>query len=221
MRLIVLAAGQGFQIDGLNKCLIRDPLDGRTILEKMIRAFPECRVTVVVGYRAIEIMQAYPHLDYVLNPDWAVTNNSYSLALALNEEPCYVTSGDLLFEPELVTELDRGPGDLVVTECRENRIQSAVNCRVANGRLLELYQGHIRAPEDPEAIGLFKLSHPDLLRAWKANCLKHGNLFVGMNLPVGENGPPVVIVDKGGHPFDEINTPLDYLNRIRQCRDSR
>lgn len=219
MRVIVLAAGQGFQIDGLNKCLIQDPQDGRTVLAKMVRAFAGCPITVVVGYRAIEIMQAFPDLNYVLNPDWSVTNNSYSLALALNDEPCYVTSGDLFFEPELIEALDQGPDDLVVTECRENRIQSAVNCQVEKGRILELYQGHIRSSLDPEAVGLFKISSRKLLQGWKVNCLRHGDLFVGMNLPVDSGMPPLHIFDKGVHRFDEINTPMDYLNLLRASRE--
>lgn len=220
MRVIVLAAGQGFQIDGMNKCLIQDPRDGRPVLSKIMRAFTGCKITVVVGYRAIAIMQAYPDLDYVLNSDWSVTNNSYSLALALDEEPCYVTSSDLLFEPGLVMDLNNGPPNLVLTECRENRIQTAVNCQVVEGRIAELYQGHIRSPHDPEAIGLFKISDPGLLRAWKANCQKHGNLFVAMNLPTDSGMPPVKTFDKGTHPFDEINTPLDYLNLLRTRRGS-
>jgi choline kinase len=218
MRVIVLAAGQGFQIDGMNKCLIRDPCDGRTILDKIIRAFPDCRITVVVGYRAIAVMQEYPGLDYVLNPDWAVTNNSYSLALTLNQEPCYVLSGDLLFEPDLIRELNLGAPDVVLTACRENRIQSAVNCMLDGLRIVEMYQGRVRSPKDPEAIGLFKISHPQLLQRWRQNCLEHGNLFVGLNLPLDGDSPPLHFHDRGAHRFDEINTPLDYWNLLKTAR---
>lgn len=215
MRAIVLAAGQGYQLDGLNKCLIKDPVDGRTILEKVMLAFPAARITVVVGYRAVAIMQAQPRLDYVYNKDWAVSNNSYSLALALtSEEPCYVLSSDLLFEPALIRALEAGPANAVLTERRENRVLSAVNCAVEGSRVTELYQGPLRKVSDPEAIGIYKISDPRLVRAWRQNCLQHGNLFVGQNLPVHGDYPEVETFDLGQHRFREINTPLDYLRLL-------
>jgi len=220
MRAIVLAAGQGFQIDGMNKCLIRDPRDGCSVLGKLVRAFAGKHITVVVGYRAIAIMQEYPTLDYILNPDWSITNNSHSLALALNHEPCYVVSGDMIFEPDLIKAMDEGPPDTVLTECRENRIQTAVNCHLDGSRIVDIYQGHVRSPQDPEAIGLFKVSHPDLLQAWRANCLDHGNLFVGMNLPLDSAAPPIQAFEGRGFRFDEINTPLDYMNLLTRTSKS-
>jgi choline kinase len=215
VRVIVLAAGQGYQLDGLNKCLIKDPADGRSILEKVVLAFPGAKITVVVGYRAVAIMQAHPQLDYVYNRDWAVTNNSYSLALALgSDEPCYVLSSDLVFEPALIRAMQAGPDNAVLTECRENRVLSAVNCAVDGTRITELYQGPLRRVSDPEAIGIYKISDARLVRAWRQNCLQHGNLFVGQNLPVHGDYPKVETIALGQHRFWEINTPLDYLRLL-------
>jgi choline kinase len=215
VRVIVLAAGQGYQLDGLNKCLIKDPTDGRSILEKVVLAFPGFDVTVVVGYRAVAIMQAHPRLNYVYNKDWAVTNNSYSLALALtSDDPCYVLSSDLVFEPALIRAMQSGPDNAVLSECRENRVLSAVNCTVEGTRITELYQGPLRKVTDPEAIGIYKISDARLVRAWRQNCLQHGNLFVGQNLPVHGDYPAVEAFDLGQHRFREINTPLDYLRLL-------
>lgn len=222
MRAIVLAAGQGYQLDGLNKCLIKDPADGRTLLEKVALAFAGARITVVVGYRAVAIMQAQPQLEYVYNKDWAVTNNSYSLALALTtDEPCYVLSSDLVFEPALIRALDSGPPNAVLTECRENRVLSAVNCAVEGSRVTELYQGPLRKVTDPEAIGIYKISDSRLVRAWRQNCLQHNNLFVGQNLPVHGDYPRVDTFDLGQHRFWEINTPLDYLRLLDDVNRSK
>jgi hypothetical protein len=149
MRVIILAAGQAFLLDGMVKCLVRSPHDGRPLLAHAIEAFAGHRLTVVVGYRAVAVMEAYPDLDYVYNPDWATTNNSYSLGLALDDEPCYVMSGDLVFGPPLVRELDAAGPDLVLTERRENRIQSSVNCVVAHGAVRECYVGPLRDPVRP------------------------------------------------------------------------
>jgi choline kinase len=219
MRVIVLAAGQGFQLDGLNKCLIRDPLDGRRIIDKILLAFPRYKVTVVVGYQAVAIMQDYPQLDYVYNADWGLTNNSYSLGIALTEEPCYVLSSDLLFEPDLIAIMEDAPPNLVLTEQRENRMLTAINCVVRTQRVVETYQGPLRDRSDPEAIGIFKISNPGLLRGWKRNCLKHGNLFVGQNLPLNEDDAPIYSLEKGPyHRFFEVNTPLDYLRLLEETQ---
>jgi choline kinase len=218
MRVIILAAGQGFLLDGMVKCLVRAPHDGRPLLERAVEAFAGHRITVVVGYRAVAVMEAFPELDYVYNPDWATTNNSHSLGLALDDEPAYVLSSDLVFEPALVRELEAGAPDLVLTERRENRILTSVHCALEGGRVRELYVGPLRTPADPEAIGFFKITDRTRLRQWKRNCLKHGNLFVGQNLPVGSTEADVHAHDVGSHLFYEINNPADYLRALRVHR---
>lgn len=218
MRVIILAAGQGFLLDGMVKCLIRAPHDGRALLEKAVESFAGHRITVVVGYRAVAVMEAFPDLDYVYNPDWATTNNSHSLGLALDDEPSYVLSSDLVFEPALVRELDAAGPDLVLTERRENRILTSVNCALEGDRIREFYVGPLRTPSDPEAVGLFKISDRTLLRQWKRNCLKHGNLFVGQNLPVAATETDVRSHDLADHLFYEINNPADYLRALRSQR---
>ena len=217
MRVIVLAAGQGFQLDGFNKLLIRDPVDNKLIIEKYREAFDGMDLSIVLGYRAINVMNKYPDFDYVYNSDWAVTNNSYSLNLSLNDEPCYVISGDLFIEPELVTMLENSGPNLVLTKNRESRSLSALNVSTDNnGYIQELYQGKLREPNDPEAIGIYKISSPEILKKWRRNCREYGNLFAGQNLPY-DLKTPVVNVDIQGHRLDEINTPMDYirlLNRV-------
>lgn len=218
MRVIILAAGQGFLLDGMVKCLVRAPHDGRPLLEKAIESFSNHKITVVVGYRAVSVMEAYPDLDYIYNPDWATSNNSHSLGLALDDEPSYVLSSDLVFDPSLVRELDDAGPNLALTECRENRILTSVNCATERGKIREFYVGPLRTPTDPEAIGLFKISDRTLLRQWKRNCLKHGSLFVGQNLPVGTGEADVEAHDVGNHLFYEINHPTDYLRALRANR---
>jgi choline kinase len=218
MRVIVLAAGQGFHIDGLNKCLIRDPLDGRRIIDKIIRAFPTYPITMVVGYQAVTLMQDYPQLNYIINQDWGMTNNSYSLGLALTDEPCYVLSSDLIFEPELILSMDQAADNVILTERRENRILTAINCVLEGERVVETYQGVLRDTRHPEAVGIFKISDGALLRAWKKNCLQYRNLFIGQNLPLNPDEVSVLSFDKGDHRFFEVNTPFDYLRLLETVR---
>lgn len=53
----------------------------------------------MIGFGALQIMESYPDLNYVINDNWATTNNAMSLGLALNQinSPTYVVSGDMFF----------------------------------------------------------------------------------------------------------------------------
>lgn len=216
-KAIILAAGRGNQADGIAKALIRHPVTGKTILDHAIEAFAGKRIVVVVGFRAIQIMESHPEVDYVINHEWAITNNAMSLGLALDDEPAYVVSGDIFFEPELIRHLDELGPDLALTENRENRTLTAIHCVLREDRSVSsTYQGPVQDMAHPEAIGLFKVSTNGLLRQWKRLCIKHGNLFVGQTIPCHDG--QVLAVDKGDAVFDEINTPADYWRLIERTR---
>src|SRR5689334_24663780 len=108
------------------KVLIRHPATGKSVLEHAAEAFAGKRVIVVVGFRAVHVMESAPKLEYVINHDWELTSNAMSLGLALNEEPTYVVSGDIFFNRDLVTHLDGLAPNLALTEARENRPLSAI-----------------------------------------------------------------------------------------------
>jgi len=216
-RAIILAAGKSLQLDGESKALIRHPATGRTILDYAIEAFAGKRITVVVGFRAIQIMQAYPQLDFVHNPEWALTNNAMSLGLALNGEPCYVVSGDIFLERSLIDRLDAEAGDLVLTSDREKRSLSAIHCVLDDGGdIAETYQGPVRSMKHPESVGLFKVSSPDVLRLWQRRCIEHANLFAGQLLPC--DSAPIKAVPLKDELYYEVNTPTDYLELIEATR---
>jgi len=215
--VIILAAGKSLQLDGVSKAMIRHPVSGRTILEYAIEAFAGKRITVVVGFRAIQIMQAYPQLHYVHNPDWALTSNAMSLGLALDGEPAYVVSGDIFIAPELIQRLDQAAPDLVLVSDREKRSLSAIHCVLDDAQhVVETYQGPVRSMAHPESVGIFKISNPALLRAWQRRCIEHSNLFAGQLLPC--DLAPVAVEKLGDELFHEINTPVDYLELIEASR---
>lgn len=213
MRTIILAAGQGFQLDGFNKLLLRDPRSGEQIIDQYLKLFDKTDITVVLGYKAIEVMQRFPELHYVYNPDWKVTNNSYSLGLAINEEPCYVVSCDLFIDEGIIKMLEQAEPDCILTENSENRQLNSLNCSISGNRqIVEIYQGAVRSKKDPEAIGVYKISDKRLLREWKKKCMQHSNLFAGQNLPF--DICPVYSVDKGKYRFEEVNTVMDYMRAM-------
>jgi choline kinase len=216
-KVIILAAGRGNQADGVAKALIRHPRTGKTILDHAVEAFVGKKIVAVVGFRAIQIMETHPEIDYVINHEWAISNNALSLGLALDDEPSYVVSSDIFFERSLVERLDQSASNLVLTENRENRALSAIHCVLRpDGSVASTYQGPVQNMANPEAIVMFKISDREILLQWKRLCIKHGNLFVGQILPCNEE--PILAVDKAGATFDEINTPSDYLRLIERTR---
>ena len=214
MRAIILAAGQGFQLDGCVKLLIKDPISKKRIIDRLIEIFDEKNITIVVGYKAIEIIQRYPKINYVFNPDWKITNNSYSLGLALDENPCYVLSSDLIISNDIITKLENSHPNSILTSNIENREMNSLNCNIDDDyRISNIYQGARKKNNDPEAIGVYKISNEQVLRKWKKNCLLHGNLFAGQNLPFGIES--IFAIDKENYRVDEINTVIDMLNIIK------
>jgi len=218
--VIILAAGRGSQLDGLNNVLIKHPGTGLRVLDHVIAAFEGKKVTVVVGYRSIKIMELYPQLDYVINQNWALSNNALSLGLALRDEPTYILSGDMFVDKLLIDELDKSDENIILTDKRENRTLSAVHCVLGKDELIiETYQGAIRDVDHPEAIGLFKISDKDILRKWKYISIKHGNLFVAQTLPCDIK--PIKSILLKNHTFIEVNTPEDYLRLIKEMRETK
>ena len=182
MRVIILAAGQAVQLDGYNKLLIKDPESGDSVLDKYIEAFNGFNITVVLGYRAINVMHEFPYLDYIYNSEWAVSNSSYSLSLALNQDPCFVINGDFFIEPELISAMQNSDPDIIATLPRESRASNALNVSLDENNVIDIYQGKLKEASDPEAIGIYKITSQEILEAWRYNCINHSDLYVGQNL---------------------------------------
>lgn len=215
---IILAAGRSLQLDGKNKVLIRHPKTRKTILDYAIDAFHGKKITVVIGFGALQIMESYPDLNYVINDNWATTNNAMSLGLALNQinSPTYVVSGDMFFSPKLINEMDHAEGNLVLTHQRHNRMLTSIHCDVnRHGIVEETYLGPIRAAEHPEAMGLFKVSDMALLSQWHKQCLRYGNLYAAQTLPC-QKTTALYAHDLGEHAFNEINTLADYWRLMQE-----
>lgn len=217
MRLIIVAAGQGFKLDGFNKLLMRDPRTREPLLARYQRLFAGWPVTVVVGYQAIRIMDEFPELDYVYNDEWSINGNSYSLSLALDERPAVALSSDLFFDQAMVDLLVQAPANAVMVRRSENKQAHSLRCRVEAGLVRALYLGEPQRPEDLETTGIYKISDPALLREWKRACAENRSVFAGINLPLAER--EVTAVDTRDAFFHEVNTHLDYLNLIRLRRE--
>ena len=96
MKAVILAAGQGTRIRSMHgerpKCLIE--VDNDTILDHQLEALSKAGindVAIVVGYEKEQIMRhvmsrnvnSVQRIHFIENPAFAITNNIYSLWLAL------------------------------------------------------------------------------------------------------------------------------------------
>ena len=104
-------------------------------------------------------MHEYPYLDYIYNSEWAVSNSSYSLSLALNQDPCFVINGDFFIEPELISAMQNSDPDIIATLPRESRASNALNVSLDENNVIDIYQGKLKEAPDPEAIEYTRLHH--------------------------------------------------------------
>jgi choline kinase len=215
-RAIVLAAGEGLSLDGFAKALIRHPATGERVLDHYCELLEDLEITVVVGYRAIEVLHTFPDLHYVHNANWRLTGNAYSLGLALDDRPCLVLSADFFMDPAVIGKMQDAADNAVLSTTRGNRTMSATNLVVDGaGRITEVYQGAVKSDRDPEAPGIFKICDRELLRAWKRACLDAPSMFALRCLPLE---PAIMAVPLGDLELSEINTPLDYIALMERTR---
>ncbi len=117
---LVLAAGSGRRLQPVTndqpKCLTE--VDGIPILERLVDGLCQqgfTRLVVVVGYLEHRIREFLGRrygslsIDYVVNPQYATTNNIYSLwhARKALQEPFVLIESDLLFEASLLGDLQQ------------------------------------------------------------------------------------------------------------------
>ena len=119
MQALMLAAGMGKRLgaytNNQTKCMVK--VGGKTLLEHAADALREAgirRFVLVVGYEGGKLMDfareklADFDLEFVVNEDYATTNNIYSLYLArdkLTQDDTILLESDLIYEPRLIREL--------------------------------------------------------------------------------------------------------------------
>ncbi len=119
MKAVILAAGQGTRIRSVHgehpKCLIE--VDSTTILDHQLEALSMAGVddvAIVVGYEKEQIIEhaksrrpsATQSICFFENPAFAITNNIYSLWLALEwlrGDSFVVLNADVIFDPEILS----------------------------------------------------------------------------------------------------------------------
>jgi L-glutamine-phosphate cytidylyltransferase len=112
MKVIILAAGKGSRLSSVDTPKpLTSLVNGQSILDHQLEGLSRytslSNVIVVVGYRKEEIMERFPNLLYVYNPDFAKENTSKSLLRALNKcnEDVLWMNGDVVYHPSILKSL--------------------------------------------------------------------------------------------------------------------
>lgn len=112
MQAIILAAGMGKRLKELTqnntKCMVK--VGESRLIDRMLEQLDKknlSRIVIVTGYKGDQLREYVDGLnintpvEYVNNPDYAITNNIYSLSLT---EDYLVSEDTLLFESDIIFE---------------------------------------------------------------------------------------------------------------------
>ena len=155
MKLIILAAGDSYELDGFNKLTIKHPKYNMSIIDIYQKMFNVNHIQVVVGFRAMNIMNDYPDFDYILNNKWQTTGSAYSLSLALDKNPSYIISSDFILNPQLDNIFNSDKQDIVYVKKSESKRLTSLKCKVNNDIIENIYRGKSKNMNDFEFLGIF------------------------------------------------------------------
>ena len=112
MKIVILAAGIGSRLGNPFPKPLTPLKNGKKIMQQQVdnlsSFFSKDDIMVVVGFKKDLIMEEFPDLTFIYNPDFDQTNTSKSLLRALykcrNESVLWL-NGDVVFEPEIIDHL--------------------------------------------------------------------------------------------------------------------
>lgn len=156
LKAVILAAGVASRLrpltDKTPKCLLK--VKGQTLLEMTLNNLQEnglFDLVLVTGFEAGQIRdfmdKKFPHLrvEYVHNPDYAITNNSYSLWLAMQKlrgHSMLLFDSDIVFEPQIIrTLLESGRENALALNTTYKNLLGPEEIKVRideNNRILEI-----------------------------------------------------------------------------------
>ena len=129
MQAVILAAGMGSRLGkytkSSTKCMVK--VDGISLIERVFMSLRNVgikNVVIVTGYCSKKLVdfvnekKGNLEITYVNNPDYAETNNIYSLWLAseyMCSDDTILFESDLIFDPEIVKNIVEAPYPDVVT----------------------------------------------------------------------------------------------------------
>ena len=155
MQALMLAAGMGKRLgaytNNQTKCMVQ--VGGKTLLEHAADALREAGIRkfiLVVGYEGEKLMAFAREklsdfdLEFVVNADYAVTNNIYSLYMARDKlcaDDTILLESDLIYEPRLIRELvEADAPNMVAVAKYEQWMDGTVTLLDENGVIREFVE---------------------------------------------------------------------------------
>jgi choline kinase len=229
MKAVILAAGQGTRIRSAHgqhpKCLIQ--VDEKTILDNQLEALSMAginEVAIVVGYEKEQIIhhvrsRALPckqRICFIENPAFAVTNNIYSLWLALDwlrGDSFIVLNADVVFDPEILILARHSdtPISMIVDPSWRDETMKVI---IEGDRVIEMSKRISRDQFSGTYIGItaFSKAVQEMFFRKMSDLIGAGRVDEFFNAAVQEladEGVPIGFTTTEGLPWAEIDDPLD------------
>jgi choline kinase len=228
MKAVILAAGQGTRIRSVHgehpKCLIE--VDNTTILDHQLDALSMVGINdvgIVVGYEKEQIIAHVnartllsPRIRLVENPAFAITNNIYSLWLALDwlrGDSFIVLNADVIFNPEILDVAVRPHAaiSMIVDPLWRDETMKVV---ILDDHVIKMSKNISREEFSGTYIGItvFSKAIQDRFFHKMEDVITAGRVNEFFNVAVQElanEGVPVGHTGTDGLPWAEIDDPVD------------
>jgi choline kinase len=229
MKAVILAAGRCTRIrqvtKGLPKCLLR--FGDRTILDYQIESLFDAGITslaIVVGYGKEHIMNhvANRHrekggsISFIENPQFAFTNNIYSLWLArdwVGVSDFIVLNADVLYHPSIILPAVTTRADISVIIDEEWR-EETMKVIIRDGKVLAMSKAISREQYSGTYVNITTFSRRvcrPFFAAMEA-LIEEGRVNEFFNVAVERliaRGIPVSFTKTEGLPWAEVDDPGD------------
>ena len=205
VQAVILAAGMGTRLGRPWPKPLTPLSDGRTIMQQQIEnlrsAYPDVRITTVVGFKLELILEAFPDVSYVYNEAYDQTNTNRSLLKALRlsaDGGVLWMNGDVVFDPAVLERV----ADLIAAEqsfiCVNTAVvgEEEVKYTVDDDGYVDLLSKTV-ADALGESVGINYISAPDKARLIErlAECADLDYFERGIELMIEKDGVKVLPYD--------------------------
>jgi len=161
MDALILAAGRGTRMGGIDKpkCLL--DIGGTTIINNQIKHFKNVginKIFIVTGYNS-ELLHSYLNHDFTFlhNTEYANTNNLYSVWTAKDslDDDFICVYGDLLFHKEILDNCIQNNSDICLV-IEKNVRSETMKVRIENNLIVEVNKNISEDLADGNFIGMAK-----------------------------------------------------------------
>jgi L-glutamine-phosphate cytidylyltransferase len=230
MKAVILAAGRGTRIRSVHgehpKCLIE--VENTTILDHQLEALSMVGindVTIVVGYEKEQIIAHVnarklltQRIHFIDNPAFAITNNIYSLWLALDwlrGDSFIVLNADVIFDPQILDLAVRphAPISMIVDPLWRDETMKVI---IVDDHVIRMSKNISRDEFSGTYIGITVFSKSIQNRVFRKmeDVIAAGRVNDFFNVVVQElanEGVPVGFTSTDGLPWAEIDDPVDLM----------